>query len=71
MCLIGNKIVSTTKGYNVKRHYKTNHSGSSYGKLHRNDKKQKVNQLQKQLNSQRFMFQNVRNEIEKVLRSSF
>ena len=32
-------------------------------------RKQKVNQLQKQLNSQRFIFQNMRSDNEKVLRS--
>ena len=71
MCLICNKILSATKEYNIKRHYETNPSGSSYGKLHEDDRKQKVNQLQKRINSQRFMFQNMRSNNEKVLRCRF
>ena len=56
MCLICNKIVSATKKYNVKRRYETNYFGSSYRKLHGDDRRRKVNQLQKQLNSQSLGF---------------
>ena len=42
-----------------------------YGKLHGDDRKQKMNQLQKQLNSQHLMFQNMCSGNEKVLGSSF
>ena len=71
MCLICNKIVSANKEYNIKQHYEANHTGSLYEKMHGDDRKQKVNQLQKQLNSQRFMFQNMSSNNEKVLRNNF
>ena len=66
MCLICNIIFSATKEYNVKRYYKTNHFRSSNGKLYGDDRKQKVNQLQIQLNSQCFMFQNMRSDNKKI-----
>ena len=68
MCFICNTILSATKEYNIKRQYETNHSKFSYGKLHGDDRKQKVNQLQKQLNSRHFMFQNMGSDNEKVLK---
>ena len=70
-CLICNKIFGTTKEYNIKQHYETNHFGSSYGKLHEDDRKAESESIAKQLNSERFIFQNMRSDNKKVLRSSF
>lgn len=71
LCLICNESVSVTKEYNVKRHYETKHSEGVYGKLDGSNRELKVKQLQEQLKSQRFMFQKMRSDNEKELRSSF
>ena len=69
MCLICNKSVSCAKKYNVKQHYATNYPG--YHKLEGNERKQRVKALQRQLSNQRLIFQNMRSDNEKAVKSSF
>ena len=57
--------------YNIKRHYDSKHADGVYGKLKGRDRELKVKQLKEQLKSQRFIFQKMHTDNEKIVRCSF
>ena len=69
--MICNQIVNVNKEYNIKRHCDSKHADGAYGELKGRDRELKVKQLKEQLKSQRFMFQKMRTDNEKTVRSSF
>ena len=71
MCLICNQTINVNKEYNIKRLYDSKHADGVYGKLKGRDRELKVKQLNKQLKSQRFMFQKMHHDKEKTVRCSF
>ena len=66
MCLICSESVSVMKEYNLKRHYITKHS-SLYESFQGQRRKEKMEQLMKELNEQQTFFVNKRDDIPTIL----